>query len=124
MAEHTPTAMNSDMLPRPWFTDDVGSTDSVRVFLGDPSKFMDWQEVAMCSADATDGVSLQSAIANAEFIVRCVNAHDELVAALDDAHLLAGALMISPGDPKLVAQDAERIYLMAEALLAKARGES
>lgn len=77
--------IHSDKLPVPWFTDDVGSEDTIRVFSGAGKAFMDWQEVAMCSADASDGISLQTAQANAEFIVRACNAHDELVAALEEA---------------------------------------
>ncbi len=84
MSEHTPR-LHSDKLPLPWFVDDAGSEKSFRVFSGDPkgAYLLDWQEVAMCYAEIDDGVSLQTAQANAEFIVRACNVHDELVAALE-----------------------------------------
>lgn len=74
MAEHSPT---------PWVVSDhMEDTPATHLRIWSPQdkSIEAWPEVAVCYAD--DDLPIQEMEANAEHIVRCVNAHDELVAAL------------------------------------------
>lgn len=67
--EHTP-------LPFVW------ETDNSSVVIGAHHNEVDCA-IAHMSVEEIDGISLQMAIANAQFIVKACNMHDELVEALE-----------------------------------------
>jgi hypothetical protein len=70
--KHTPTPWKAIRSSSFWDIDPVNRKD------GDPHSIGN-----VCSSDPDDSTGLQEA--NAAFIVKCVNAHDELVKALESA---------------------------------------
>jgi hypothetical protein len=73
----------------------------------------------VCDCGVMQGVyDTPMALADAELIVRCVNMHDELVKALDDASYIVSQSM---GEGCMHALE---LHERIDALLAKAKGET
>lgn len=97
MAEHTPT---------PWGADKFGS---VRAEAGQGDVI-----AMVCTPCGVDEERWERGQVNAAFIVRACNAHDELVATLEDVQRLLAA---QPHG------QVTRVYARVKAALAKAKGE-
>ena len=72
--------MKAEITPLPLGIDD-GDSDAIGIFATE-----DGGEIAYCSADPSSGEGLRGPTtdrANAEYIVRCANAHPQLVKALE-----------------------------------------
>jgi hypothetical protein len=106
VAKHTPT---------PWKVDSVDES-----FVSYSNDGYEEELAEFFNVDEGDGFkSLGGAIANAEFTVRAVNAHDKLVEALSFYIAVCGNTGYA-----LDQQSAEEAYDLAQAALALARGEA
>lgn len=105
----------------PWFVHDYTSVAvslspaNITVSCDHPA------EITICSMGRALTADLAEARANARRIVRCVNAHDDLVAALELLCTFAWSALIA--ETAEIREEMNRRIGVARAALAKARGE-
>ncbi len=106
--------MKTQHTPTPWIVDErVGVTILAQKHIN--AIGLSWKpEVASCHLGI--GLEWNEQEANAEFICRAVNAHDDLVAALED-------LIAARSDLSYSADKIASAYDFAAKALAKAKGE-